>query len=88
FYHHCANIIIEGTDTGKLPELAMTIVNVEDLGQKLDTSAVGDDKDNTSTGPMADEVKLNREGFFAFGGGAGKKGFDLGLVKSKGSKED
>lgn len=77
FYHHCANVIIDGKANGRLPELDMTVV---DIGKKRNVSAKGDNKVKKSTGPDAKEKRQNTNGFYAFGGGAGKKGIDLGLV--------
>lgn len=59
----------------------MTIVDVKQLGQSDDTTAEGDNKDNTSTGPIAAEMKQNLEGFFAQ---PGSKGIDL-LLKGPGA---
>ncbi|KAI7832715.1 hypothetical protein BC939DRAFT_498114 [Gamsiella multidivaricata] len=84
FYHHCANVIIEGKDQGgALPPLQMTIVDVQQLGQQLDTHADGDKLSTTSTGPQSDELEQNLSGYFAAGGGAGTSGLNLGLIRSK-----
>lgn len=83
FYHHCANIIIEQPNaSGKLgyPELEMTVVDVKQLHQKMNTHAVGDKKQGKGSGPDPREKKLNTNGFFALGGGAGTKGINLQLV--------
>ncbi|KAF8930210.1 hypothetical protein EDD21DRAFT_443698 [Dissophora ornata] len=80
FYHHCANVIIRGSKTGKLPELEMTIVDVKQLHEKWDTHALGDKKKTKSSGPIASEKRMNTNGYYAYGGGAGKKGINLGLV--------
>ncbi|KAG0045662.1 hypothetical protein BGZ83_009109 [Gryganskiella cystojenkinii] len=82
FYHHCANVIIKGAKDGKLPELAMTTVDVKQLGEKYNVHANGDNKDTKSSGPDPNERKLNTNGYFAYGGQAGKKGLNLGLIKS------
>ncbi|KAF9434024.1 hypothetical protein BGZ76_008669 [Entomortierella beljakovae] len=81
FYHHCANININGDENGKLPELDMTVVDVAQLRQKLDTHAIGDKKKTKGQGPDRREKELNTNGYFANGGGAGDHGLDLGLVK-------
>ncbi|KAG0227257.1 hypothetical protein B0O80DRAFT_163299 [Mortierella sp. GBAus27b] len=78
FYHHCANVIIDGKPGGKLPLLDMTVVDVK----KRDTHAIGDKRTGKSSGPDPEEVKRNTNGFYAYGGGAGKKGIDLGLVRN------
>ncbi|KAF9359529.1 hypothetical protein BGX34_008317 [Mortierella sp. NVP85] len=83
FYHHCANIIIEQPNTSdKLgyPELKMTVVDVKQLHQKMNTHAVGDKKRGKGPGPDPHEKQLNTNGFFALGGGAGTKGINLQLV--------
>ncbi|KAF8924048.1 hypothetical protein EDD21DRAFT_448473 [Dissophora ornata] len=80
FYHHCANVIIKGADKGILPELEMTVVDVKQEGQKMNTHAVGDTLSTTSTGPNRREKQLNLDGYFACGGAAGKHGLDLGLI--------
>ncbi|KAF9936731.1 hypothetical protein BGZ75_005372 [Mortierella antarctica] len=78
FYHHCANVIIHGVKNGKLPTLDMT---VQDLKDPRRVHAEGDRKKGKGrgSGPDPSEVRLNRNGFFANGGGAGKKGLDLRL---------
>ncbi|KAF9916925.1 hypothetical protein BX616_002410 [Lobosporangium transversale] len=81
FYHHCANVEIRGVSGGKLPTLDMTVVNVRQRGQKQDTHADGDGGRERGPGPKREEVKRNTSGFYAFGGGAGDKGIDLGLDK-------
>ncbi|KAG0356555.1 hypothetical protein BGZ54_000690, partial [Gamsiella multidivaricata] len=81
FYHHCANIMIDGAKNGKLPELDMTVVDVTQLHEKMNTHALGDEKSTKSTGPDRREKQLNTNGYFAFGGGAGTHGLDLGLVR-------
>ncbi|KAF9577106.1 hypothetical protein BGW38_007897, partial [Lunasporangiospora selenospora] len=80
FYHHCANVNIVGVKNGKLPELAMTVVDVKQLGDKINTHAAGDEKSTKSSGPNKNEVSLNKGGYFANGGGAGKKGLNLQLI--------
>ncbi|KAF9917750.1 hypothetical protein FBU30_000549 [Linnemannia zychae] len=83
FYHHCANVIIHGDDKrGILPELEMTVKDVKQKGEKMDTHAKGDGKGSQSTGPDRREKQLNLGGYFRCGGPAGKHGFDLGLVRS------
>lgn len=83
FYHHCANVIIQGDDdqNGVLPELEMTVVNVKQLDQKMNVNAIGDKLRSISSGPDRREKGLNLEGYFANGGPAGKQGLDLGLVR-------
>ncbi|KAF9363323.1 hypothetical protein BGX34_004398 [Mortierella sp. NVP85] len=77
FYHHCANVkIIGGKKNGKLPQLRMKFLKSND-GKTADGDNVG--KNKKSTGPDPKEEKLNRSGWFAYGGGAGKKGLDLGI---------
>ncbi|KAF8987797.1 hypothetical protein BGZ52_002660 [Haplosporangium bisporale] len=80
FYHHCANILIEGVKGGKLPKLDMTIVDVSARHEKMNTHANGDKKETKSTGPDRREQQLNTNGYYAYGGGAGTHGIDLGLV--------
>ncbi|KAF8977865.1 hypothetical protein BGZ46_007065 [Entomortierella lignicola] len=81
YYHHCANVIIEGVKNGILPELKMTVADVKQLGQKADVHAAGDEiKTKKSTGPDAREKRLNLDGYFECGGPAGKHGLDLGLA--------
>lgn len=53
----------------------MTVVDVPQLGQSDDTTAEGDNKDNTSSGPDPNEVKQNLGGYF----GGGSKGFNFKL---------
>ncbi|KAF9577500.1 hypothetical protein BGW38_007249 [Lunasporangiospora selenospora] len=53
----------------------MTVVNVLQLGQRLDTHAVGDKIAAKSVGPILTELDLNTNGFFAYGGS-----IDLGLI--------
>ncbi|KAG0021082.1 hypothetical protein BGZ81_009097, partial [Podila clonocystis] len=71
YYHHCANILIEGVKGGKLPQLDMTIVDVSARHQKMNTHAKGDNKDTKSTGPDRREQQLNTNGYFAYGGHRG-----------------
>ncbi|KAF9353333.1 hypothetical protein BGX34_011642 [Mortierella sp. NVP85] len=80
FYHHCSNVRIKGKSNGKLPLLDMTIVDVKQLGQKMNVHALGDKKRGKSSGPNARERRQNTNGFYAYGGGAGKKGINLGLI--------
>ncbi|KAG0005678.1 hypothetical protein BGZ80_011143 [Entomortierella chlamydospora] len=80
FYHHCANVVIQGVAGGKLPTLGMTVVDVAQLGNKIDTHANGDMSPRKSTGPDRREKDLNTNGYFANGGAAGNHGLDLGLV--------
>ncbi|KAF9906890.1 hypothetical protein EC991_011453 [Linnemannia zychae] len=83
YYHHCANILIKGAKSGgKLPQLDMTVVDVKTLKEKMNTHALGDKKSTKSTGPDRREKTLNTNGYFAYGGGAGNHGIDLGLVHS------
>ncbi|KAF9583773.1 hypothetical protein BGW38_008585 [Lunasporangiospora selenospora] len=83
FYHHCANIVIEGGDPkGKLPDLDMTVVDVTQLGQKMNTRAFGDRKSGKSSGPDSQEVALNKNGFFAYGGKGNSKGLNLNLQRN------
>ncbi|KAF9318431.1 hypothetical protein BG003_011255 [Podila horticola] len=82
FYHHCANILIEGVKGGKLPKLDMTVVDVSALHEKMNTHALGDMKSTKSSGPDRREKQLNTNGYFANGGGAGTHGLDLGLVRA------
>ncbi|GJJ74613.1 hypothetical protein EMPS_06971 [Entomortierella parvispora] len=83
FYHHCANVMIEAADNTEqknLPELTMTVVDVAQLGEKVDMHAAGDTLNTKSTGPNKTEQALNENGYFFCGGGAGKHGLDLGLA--------
>jgi len=82
FYHHCANIIIKGAKNGKLPQLDMTVVDVKQLHQKQNVHAKGDAKGGKSSGPDRREKQMSTNGYYAFGGGAGKHGIDLGLVRA------
>lgn len=82
YYHHCSNVRIKGKEGGRLPELDMTIVDVKQLGQKMNVHAEGDKKRGKSSGPDARERRQNTNGFYAYGGGAGKKGINLGLIRS------
>jgi len=70
----------EGVKGGKLPKLDMTIVDVASRHEKYNTHAKGDMKDSKSTGPDRREKQQNTNGFYAYGGGAGTHGIDLGLV--------
>ncbi|KAF9431347.1 hypothetical protein BGZ76_000425 [Entomortierella beljakovae] len=89
FYHHCANIIINSNNReGKLPLLDMKVVNVMELGQDMDTHALGDKIVTPSTGPNKTERALCTNGFYAYGGGAGTKGIDLGLIIGKSENPD
>ncbi|KAI1310540.1 hypothetical protein EDD11_003712 [Mortierella claussenii] len=82
FYHHCANVEIHGLKKGgHLPELDMTVVDVKQKHQKMNTHANGDKKKGKSSGPDKSEKKLNTNGYYAYKGGAGKKGKSLGLVR-------
>ncbi|KAG0015823.1 hypothetical protein BGZ80_009615 [Entomortierella chlamydospora] len=70
FYHHCANIIINSnSQMGRLPLLNMTVVDVTQLKQEMNTHADGDKKSTESTGPNKTQIQLNTNGFFAYGGG-------------------
>ncbi|KAG0362983.1 hypothetical protein BGZ54_008392 [Gamsiella multidivaricata] len=80
FYHHCANIIVNGDKDGHLPELDMTVVNVAQRHRKINVHAKGDQRSDRSSGPNRRERILNTNGFYAYGGQAGKHGIDLGLV--------
>ncbi|KAG0252841.1 hypothetical protein BG011_006706 [Mortierella polycephala] len=80
FYHHCANIVIQGVENGELPTLDMTVVNVAKMGQKMNTHANGDAREGKSSGPDPCEQENNTNGFYAYGGDAGSSGIDLGLV--------
>ncbi|KAF9196980.1 hypothetical protein BGZ49_002647 [Haplosporangium sp. Z 27] len=80
WYHHCANIIIEGVKGGHYPELNMVKDDVAQLHEKVDTHANGDKSNVKGPGPNRNEVSLNKKGYFAYGGGAGTHGLDLGLV--------
>ncbi|KAF9097148.1 hypothetical protein BGX29_008201 [Mortierella sp. GBA35] len=82
YYHHCANILIKGVKDGKLPQLDMTVVDVKQRHQKVNTHAVGDNKSKGSSGPDPREKQRNTNGYYAFGGGAGTHGIDLGLIRS------
>ncbi|KAF9995564.1 hypothetical protein BGZ65_008804, partial [Modicella reniformis] len=80
FYHHCANVEIEGqkgSKSNRLPELKMSVVDVSQLHQKIITHASGDGHEDKGTGPDSRQKRLNTNGFFAFGGGAGTRGLDL-----------
>ncbi|KAF9939432.1 hypothetical protein BGZ65_010486 [Modicella reniformis] len=81
FYHHCANIVIKGKKGGHLPLLDMTIVNVKQLGQKTNVHANGDKRRGKSTGPDSREKRQSTNGYYAYGGEAGKRGIDLGLIR-------
>ncbi|KAI1319855.1 hypothetical protein EDD11_002849 [Mortierella claussenii] len=85
YYHHCANILIQGDPkykkSAKLPALDMTVVDVKQLHQTMNTHAVGDNKSSKSSGPDRREVSLNKGGYFAAGGPGDKHGLDLGLVR-------
>ncbi|KAF8985066.1 hypothetical protein BGZ46_006028 [Entomortierella lignicola] len=84
FYHHCANILISSNSTtGNLPLLNMTVVDVTQLHQNVSVHANGDKLATKSTGPDPNEVTMNTNGYFAYGGGAGTKGLNLGLVTGK-----
>ncbi|KAF9948800.1 hypothetical protein BGZ72_009350 [Mortierella alpina] len=72
FYQHCANVVIRGAKHGRLPELKMTVVDVKQLHQKMNTHSLGDKKQIISSGPDKHEKKLNLQGYFAFGGKAGR----------------
>ncbi|KAG0198640.1 hypothetical protein BGX28_007947, partial [Mortierella sp. GBA30] len=61
FYHHCANVIIQGDKNGKVPRLDMTIVDVHQLKQKSNTHAEGD-KGIKPSGPDPQEKLLNTNG--------------------------
>ncbi|KAG0283870.1 hypothetical protein BGZ96_011765 [Linnemannia gamsii] len=83
FYHHCANIqITGGSSKGKLPQLDMTVVDVPGRRVPQNVHARGDGKGGKSSGPNKDERARNTNGFYAYGGKAGNKGIDLGLVRS------
>jgi hypothetical protein len=60
----------------------MTVVDVNDLGQKMNVHALGDKKKGKSSGPNREEVKRSTNGYYFYGGGAGRKGIDLGLVRN------
>ncbi|GJJ70815.1 hypothetical protein EMPS_03165 [Entomortierella parvispora] len=81
FYHHCANVIINGVKGGKLPTLEMTVVDVKQLKQKQNTHAKGDARGGRSSGPDRREKQMSTNGYYAAGGGAGNHGIDLGLVR-------
>ncbi|CAO3571193.1 unnamed protein product [Mortierella alpina] len=86
FYHHCANILIEGGDKkGRLPELKMTVA---DINAPRNVHAEGDPKKGKGrgSGPDPREVRLNRGGYFAYGGGAKNKGLDLRLLGPRGKR--
>lgn len=77
FYHHCANVkIVGGKKSGKLPPLKMSWYK-----SNKGSSANGDGvpKGKKAKGPNPKEEKLNRSGWFAYGGGAGKDGLELGV---------
>ncbi|KAF9585680.1 hypothetical protein BGW38_001233 [Lunasporangiospora selenospora] len=80
FYHHCANVKINGVKNGLLPVLPMKVVDVKQLNQKMNVHALGQGSDSKGNGPDARQVKLNLSEFFACKGPAGKTGLDLGLV--------
>lgn len=81
YYHHCANVIIHGAKNGRLPTLDMTIVDVKQLKQKQNVHAKGDARGGKSSGPDRREKAMCTNGYYAFGGGAGNHGIDLGLVR-------
>ncbi|KAF9964197.1 hypothetical protein BGZ70_006798 [Mortierella alpina] len=85
FYHHCANVEIQGSTNGKLPPLKMTVA---DLKAPRTVHAEGDAKKGKGkgSGPDPREVRLNRGGFFAYGGGAKTKGLDLRLLGPRGQR--
>lgn len=77
FYHHCANIIIDGKADGKLPQVEMTVVDVK----TRNVNAKGDGREGKSTGPDPTEEKQSTDGkFYSHDGKAGRKGIDLGLI--------
>ncbi|KAG0244321.1 hypothetical protein BGW41_008085 [Actinomortierella wolfii] len=85
FYHHCANVEIQGNPNVKrrIPPLKMTVVDVTQLGQKRDTTAIGDGKEGKSSGPNSTEKKRNLSGYYAAGGGVEKNGgIDLLLMRN------
>ncbi|KAG0299714.1 hypothetical protein BGZ98_009821 [Dissophora globulifera] len=87
WYHHCANIVIENKNQASLgknvgmPPLAMTIVDVTQNHQKMNTHAVGDTKSTKSSGPSAAELAINQNGkHYAFDSTKkGAKPFSLNL---------
>ncbi|KAF9584466.1 hypothetical protein BGW38_006355 [Lunasporangiospora selenospora] len=86
FYHHCSNIIITQNATSgqlQLPELDMTVVDVAELGQPVNTRAKGDGQKGRGPGPNPADIERSTNGFYAFGGGAGKVGIDLELSPPK-----
>ncbi|KAF8924861.1 hypothetical protein EDD21DRAFT_408923 [Dissophora ornata] len=82
YYHHCANIVINGAKNGHLPVLDMTVVDVSQRHQKVNVHANGDARSGKSSGPNHQEKTLSTNGFYAFGGKAGHKGINLGLVRA------
>ncbi|KAF9356431.1 hypothetical protein BGX26_005295 [Mortierella sp. AD094] len=81
YYHHCANIVIDGAKNGKLPQLDMTIVDVSARRQKMNVHAKGD-AGPTGPGPNPREKELSTNGYYAFGGAGKGHGIDLGLVRT------
>ncbi|KAF9081099.1 hypothetical protein BGX29_001730 [Mortierella sp. GBA35] len=82
FYHHCANIEIAGDKEGKLPELDMTVVDIPGKGIPKNVHARGDGIKTKSKGPSKREKEQCTNGFYAYGGKAGKRGIDLRLARN------
>ncbi|KAF9962219.1 hypothetical protein BGZ72_009297 [Mortierella alpina] len=82
FYHHCANVVIRGVKNGKLPPLKMTVVDVKPP-RRINAEGDSNKGKGKGSGPDPREVRLNKQGFFAYGGGAGNKGLDLRLMGPK-----
>ncbi|KAG0000578.1 hypothetical protein BGZ80_006339, partial [Entomortierella chlamydospora] len=78
YYHHCANVLIDGANNGKLSELYMTVVDVAARHQKMSVNAK-DDAGPTGLGPNPREKELSTNGFYAFGSAGESRGIDLGL---------
>ncbi|KAG0270433.1 hypothetical protein DFQ27_006645 [Actinomortierella ambigua] len=87
FYHHCANVEIQGSTAANaaLPPLKMTIVDVKQLGQQQNTNSLGDGKGGRSSGPNATEIDRNLSGYYAAGGEVEKNG-GLDLLLRQGGR--
>ncbi|KAF9353249.1 hypothetical protein BGX34_011711 [Mortierella sp. NVP85] len=85
FYHHCSNVIIEGSPTGIVPSLNMTVVDTPDLGQKDDTTAEGDGITGKGQGPDPKEIAYNKGDNYSK---PGAKGIDLLLNTKRDKSKD
>ncbi|KAF9366826.1 hypothetical protein BGX34_006095 [Mortierella sp. NVP85] len=78
FYQNCANVVINGSPNGQVPNLPMTIVDVTARGQKMDTKA-----DNGRLGPIGpskSEVDFNLKDQYLT---PKFKGINLKLIKRR-----